>query len=378
MVHPAISEIPDFIGQSPAFLQLIESIRQVAPTQITVLITGESGTGKEMIARAIHRLSPRKDRPLITVNCGAIPEGILESELFGHVKGAFTGASESRKGYFELAHEGTIFLDEIGEMPLPTQVKLLRVLESQSFMRVGGSRAIEIDARVLAATNKNLEEAVNRGEFRKDLFYRLNAVHLTAPPLRKRREDIPLLVRWFAEEICAKNRIQCPVFNEDAMNQLMEYHWPGNVRELRNVVERLIIFEKGQAIDSLIVQRHLTQAGTMAQQLPMVVNKSADQAERELIYRALLDIRVALEDLRRLMVTYHERSIGQSEWMPPGKQIIPEEDDHDTPILTIQELEKHQIEKALRRFRHNRRKAAKALGIGERTLYRKLKEYGLE
>ncbi|MBN2102478.1 sigma-54-dependent Fis family transcriptional regulator [bacterium] len=378
MTKTPISEMPDFIGQSSAFMQLIESIRQVAPTQITVLITGESGTGKEMIARAIHHLSQRKNHPLINVNCGAIPEGILESELFGHVKGAFTGALETRKGYFELANGGTIFLDEIGEMPLSTQVKLLRVLESQSFMRVGGSTSIQVDVRVIAASNKDLEKAVKHDEFRKDLFYRLNAVHLSAPPLRKRREDIQLLTQHFAERICSENRIQCPEFTEEAMYRLSEYHWPGNIRELRNIVERLIIFEKGQTIDGTIVQRHLEQPGSMEQQLPMVINKTTDQAERELIYRALLDIRVALEDLRRLVVTYHERSIAQSSWTPSGKEIIPNSIDHDTPILTIQELEKQQIEKALIRFRHNRRRAAKALGIGERTLYRKLKEYGLE
>ena len=371
--------MPDFSGQSPAFLQLVESIRQVAPTQITVLITGESGTGKEMIARAIHRLSPRSDQPLISVNCGAIPEGILESELFGHEKGAFTGASDSRKGYFESADGGTIFLDEIGEMPPATQVKLLRVLESRSFMRVGGSKSIQVDVRVLAATNKNLEQAVQRGEFRKDLFYRLNAVHLNAPPLRQRREDIPLLTYRFAGEICEHNRIQCPVFNEDALKQLMDYTWPGNIRELRNVVERLIVFEKGENIDASMIQNHLVQSTGPDPQLPMVVHKSSEQAERELIYLALLDIRVALEDLRRIIVTYHERSIGQTSWVPPGKEIIPEPKyEKDAPFQTIQELEKEQIEKALIRFRHNRRKAAKALGIGERTLYRKLKEYHIE
>ncbi|MFC1569673.1 sigma-54 interaction domain-containing protein, partial [bacterium] len=343
------------------------------------LITGESGTGKEVIARAIHRLSPRNEHSLISVNCGAIPEGILESELFGHEKGAFTGASDSRKGYFESADGGTIFLDEIGEMPLATQVKLLRVLESQAFMRVGGSKSIQVNVRVLAATNKNLEEAVRRGEFRNDLFYRLNAVHLTAPPLRQRREDIQLLIVQFTEDICAKNKIECPLFTDEAMNQLLEYQWPGNIRELRNVVERLIIFEKGHAIDEIMVQRHLPQSGSTDQQLPMVVHKPSDQAERELILRALLDIRVALEDLRRLMVSYHERSIGQSSWVPQGKEIVPESDvEKEAPIQTIQELEKQQIEKALLRFRHNRRKVAKALGIGERTLYRKLKEYHIE
>jgi transcriptional regulator with PAS, ATPase and Fis domain len=372
-----IPEMPEFIGRSPAFLQLIESIRQVAPTQITVLITGESGSGKEMVARAIHQLSSRKTASMISVNCGAIPEGILESELFGHEKGAFTGASEARKGYFEMADGGSIFLDEIGEMPLATQVKLLRILELQSFMRVGSSRSIQVDVRVLAATNKNLEDAVERGEFRNDLFYRLNAVHLIVPPLRKRREDIPLFIDLFKQEICRSNQITCPDFSEDALDYLINYHWPGNIRELRNFLERILIFHRGPVLSREVVVQQLSAAGTTEAQLPMVLHRSAEEAERELIYRALLDIRVALEDLRRLIVHYHERRIeGERVWTPPGQ--IVHEGPKDEALMTIQEIEKQQIEKALLLFGNNRRKAASALGIGERTLYRKLKEYELE
>ena len=372
-----IPEMPEFIGRSPAFLQLIESIRQVAPTQITVLISGESGSGKEMVAHAIHQLSPRKDASMISVNCGAIPEGILESELFGHEKGAFTGASDARKGYFEMADGGSVFLDEIGEMPLATQVKLLRILESKSFMRVGGSRSIQVDVRVLAATNKNLEGAVERGEFRNDLFYRLNAIHLIVPPLRKRREDIPLLVDLFKEQICRANHITCPDFSEDAIDYLTNYHWPGNIRELRNFLERIIIFHRGPVLSREVVVQQLSAAEAPEKQLPMVLNRSTEEAERELIYRALLDIRVALEDLRRLIVHYHERRIeGERVWTSPG-QIVPDTPDEET-LMTIQEIEKQQIEKALLLFGNNRRKAASALGMGERTLYRKLKEYDLE
>jgi transcriptional regulator with PAS, ATPase and Fis domain len=372
-----IPEMPEFIGRSPAFLQLVESIRQVAPTQITVLITGESGSGKEMVARAIHQLSPRKTASMINVNCGAIPEGILESELFGHEKGAFTGASEARKGYFEMADSGSIFLDEIGEMPLATQVKLLRILESQSFMRVGSSRSIQVDVRVLAATNKNLEDAVERGEFRNDLFYRLNAVHLIVPPLRKRREDIPLFIDLFKEEICRSNQITCPDFSEEALDYLMNYQWPGNIRELRNFLERILIFHRGPVLSREVVVQQLSAAGTTEAQLPMVLHRSAEEAERELIYRALLDIRVALEDLRRLIVHYHEQRFeGERVWTPTG-QVVNEAPKGEA-LMTIQEIEKQQIEKALLLFGNNRRKAASALGIGERTLYRKLKEYELE
>jgi DNA-binding NtrC family response regulator len=372
-----IPEMPEFVGRSPAFMQLVESIRQVAPTQITVLITGESGSGKEMVARAIHQLSPRKTASMITVNCGAIPEGILESELFGHEKGAFTGASDARKGYFEMADGGSIFLDEIGEMPLSTQVKLLRILESQSFMRVGGSRSVQVDVRVLAATNKNLEEAVERGEFRNDLFYRLNAVHLIVPPLRKRREDIPLFINLFKEEICRSNQIACPDFSEDALDYLIDYHWPGNIRELRNFLERILIFHRGPVLSREIVVQQLSAAGPSEAQVPMVLHRSPEEAERELIYRALLDIRVALEDLRRLIVHYHERRIeGERLWTPPGQ--IVHEPPKEEAVMTIQEIERQQIEKALLLFGNNRRKAASALGIGERTLYRKLKEYELE
>ncbi|MBN1781391.1 sigma-54-dependent Fis family transcriptional regulator [bacterium] len=369
--------MPELVGQSPAFLQMMESIRQVAPTQITVLITGESGTGKEMVARTIHHLSPRNGNALITVNCGAIPEGILESELFGHEKGAFTGATDARKGYFELAHQGTIFLDEIGEMPLATQVKLLRVLESRSFMRVGGSRSIEVDARVLAATNKNLELAVQQGDFRKDLFFRLNAVHIPVPPLRERKEDIRLFVRYFTGDICERNRIPEPAWTEEALDFLVHYHWPGNIRELRNVVERLIVLERGRPVDAELVQKHMPDGET--ERLPMVIQHTNEQTERELIYRALLDIRVALEDLRRLMVGYHERHLGQSAWVAGSHEIVHEKPvNEQETLLTIQELEKQQMEKALELYKNNRRQAAKALGIGERTLYRKLKEYGLD
>jgi transcriptional regulator with GAF, ATPase, and Fis domain len=252
-----ISDKLELIGRSESFQQLVESVRQVAPTSITVLITGESGTGKEIIARAIHELSPRRAKPLITVNCGAIPEGILESELFGHEKGSFTGAVDMRRGYFELADGGTLFLDEIGEMPLTTQVKLLRALDTKEFMRVGGNRIQHVDVRVIAATNRDLELAVQRSEFRKDLFFRLNAVKIHILPLRERRPDIHPLVEYFAEEVGRQNAIRFQGFTEEAIHILEAHSWPGNIRELRHVIERAIILERGQTIDGLVMKKHI-------------------------------------------------------------------------------------------------------------------------
>jgi transcriptional regulator with GAF, ATPase, and Fis domain len=368
----------DLVGKSEAFLLAWELIKQVAPTQITVLITGESGTGKEMIARTIHSLSPRGERPLITVNCGAIPEGILESELFGHEKGSFTGATETRKGYFEIADGSTLFLDEIGEMPLGTQVKLLRVLEEMEFMRVGGSRIQRVDVRVIAATNKDLETAVRRGEFRRDLFYRLNAVRIWVPPLRDRKEDVRPLALNFAVGVCRDNKIEFAGFTDDALELLENYSWPGNIRELRNVVERVIILERGQKIDRVLLESHLGVGFESERNLPVATHKTTDQAERELIYRALLDIRVAVEEVRSLLTENRPQrlpvsSVNSNHDAIEEARLVSLEQD-----FNLNGIEKRQIIKALDRFAGNRRKAARALGIGERTLYRKLKEFGIE
>ena len=367
------------IGQSGPFRQVIEAIKQVAPTAITVLITGESGTGKEMVASAIHRLSTRSNKPLLTVNCGAIPEGILESELFGHEKGSFTGAVETRKGYFEAADGGILFLDEIGELPQATQVKLLRVLENKELMRVGGSKPLRVDVRVLAATNKNLEEDVRRGSFRQDLFYRLNAVKITVPPLRERHEDIRPLAEHFADEICRENDIRFQGFTQDAFAFMEAHPWPGNIRELRNVIERIIILEKGKQIDKSILESHIGKQTEPELNLPVLAHKTTDQAERELIYRALIDLRMVIEEIRAFLFGGHPRNF---EGRPLGTEIHtvvnPQDSATQEEEITIKEMEKIQIEKALDKYRGNRRKTAKALGIGERTLYRKLKEYGLE
>ena len=375
------------LGHSVAFEQVLHTIEQVAPTDISVLIIGESGTGKELVAQAIHELSLRRNGPFIVVNAGAIPEGIIESELFGHEKGAFTGAIGSRKGYFELADGGTIFLDEIGEMPLETQVRLLRILEGREFIRVGGSMQRKVDVRVIAATNKDLAQAVTRGEFREDLYYRLNAIKIQIPPLRDRREDIRLLATHFAEHFCQQNRIQFAGFTDDAFDYMKEYHWPGNVRQLKNFVESIIVIEKGKRIDGNIILQHLPGHDIrMDRHLPVPVNRPADELEREFIYRALIDLRAEIAQLREAILGKY---ILPSRRLPPGRTVEPELANHVTyteteagedgadDFPTLEEMERNLIYKALELSGGNKRKAAGMLAISERTLYRKIKEYSL-
>ena len=377
------------VGESPAIWQILEIIEQVAPTDISALIIGESGTGKELIAQAIHRLGNRHDKPFVVVNAGAIPEGIIESELFGHEKGAFTGAIGARKGYFEQADTGTIFLDEIGEMPLNTQVKLLRLLEGKEFIRVGGSSPKQADVRVIAATNRDLETAVRDGEFRPDLFYRLNAVNIRVPSLRERREDIPLLVKKFVTDFCSQNSIPFEGFSDSAMHLLKEHAWPGNIRELKNFVESLIVIERGRRIDEIVLQRHLPRSAEMDRRLPVPVNRSSDEVEREFIYRALIDIKNEIAQLRELLVG---RYIPPPRRLKPGYPEPPLVQDLDNDLASspatpessetggfesIEEMEKRLITDALARTSGNKRKAATLLKISERTLYRKIKEYDL-
>ncbi len=373
------------IGHSPAILQIISTIKQVAPTDISVLIVGESGTGKELVAQAIHKLSRRKNHPMVVVNCGAIPEGIMESELFGHEKGAFTGATGSRKGYFEMADGGTIFLDEIGEMPLATQVKLLRVLEGKEFMRVGGSVPQKVDVRVIAATNRELEKAVRNGEFREDLYFRLNAVRIFIPPLRERKEDIPLLVSKFTEEFCKKNQINFEGFTASAIQLMQQHSWPGNVRELKNLIESVIVLEKGRKIDHVILSKYLTQLQTFERNLPVPTRRTTEEVEREFIYRALLDLKAEIHDLKE--VIYEAMNSQKPKSLPFYSEVVPRPvepgtvySDHeivDFEDKTLEEVEKILIERALKKNDGNKRKAARALGISERTLYRKIKEYNL-
>ena len=377
-----IQEKYGIYGESQAVREIIAVIKQVAPTDITVLITGESGVGKELVARAIHGKSKRADGPFVIVNSGAIPEGILESELFGHEKGAFTGAIETRKGYFEMADGGTIFLDEIGDMPIATQVKILRVIETGEFMRVGSSQLRKVDVRVIAATNKNLDEEVKRGNFREDLYYRLRTVNIYIPPLRERREDIPVLFEKFVAQFCERNKVAFAGITDDAMQILISYHWPGNVRELKNFVESILVLESGKVIDANMVRKYLRYDFNQfdySRNLPIRYGKSGEQADRELIYRALVDIKSDLIEIRNLLgnfIEFFARQVSSPLALPEAK--IDLKTGTVVENFSLVDMEKRMIKAALERFNWNKRLAARALKISERTLYRKIKEYGLE
>ena len=376
------------IGTSEGIEQVLEMIVQVAPVDISVLITGESGTGKEIVAKAINKQSRRSSKPLVTVNCGAIPEGIIESELFGHKKGAFTGAAEDRKGYFEEADNGTVFLDEIGEMPVETQVKLLRVLESGEFMRVGDAKTRKVDVRMIAATNKNLAEESDKGRFRRDLYYRLRTVTIDAPPLRQRLEDIDLLTERFALLFSRSNDIVFRGFSSDAIRVMKQYDWPGNIRELRNFVESVILLEKGNKISSEMVLKHLEpMVGGTSSNLPVPVDKSSGQAERELILQQLLFLRQDMREIKGLFSGGQIDRSGEVGYIDSGGGLNFSALEGDVGNLiksaaigdmSVKDLEAELISRTLKKFNNNRRKTARALGISERTLYRKINDYGLE
>ncbi|HIA31388.1 MAG TPA: sigma-54-dependent Fis family transcriptional regulator [Candidatus Marinimicrobia bacterium] len=366
-------------------------IVQVGPVDITVLITGESGTGKEKVAKAIHKSSKRTHEPLIIVNCGAIPEGIIESELFGHKKGAFTGAGDDRKGYFEAANKGTVFLDEIGETPLETQVKLLRVLENGEFIHVGDSKTLYTDVRIIAATNKNLESLVKKGDFRQDLYYRLKTVSIHVPALRQRVEDLSLFVERFALEFTRTNDIVYRGFMPEAIRLMKQYNWPGNVRELKNFVESILVLEKGERVTSEMVERKLRPSLDTALQnphLPVLVDQSPERVENELILRQLFLLRQDVELIRKIM---NEQARGNDtlHYINESVQDVPVtmeiDSQADTLIrpdaigdMTLEDLEKEAIKRTLKFFNKNRRAAARSLGMSERTLYRKINDYGLE
>ncbi len=380
-----MSRITDFLGESAEIRQLKHLALQVAKTEVSVLITGETGSGKEVLARFIHDNSRRSQEQFIPVNCAAIPSGILESELFGHEKGAFTGAVQSRKGYFETADRGTIFLDEIGDMPLETQVKVLRVIESGDFQRVGASEIVRSDARIIAATNKNLPQAVAEKTFREDLYYRLHSVELRLPPLRERGQDILLLAGHFIRLFERKHGISFEGFTSDSSEMLLRYNWPGNVRELRNLLESILILERGKQITPDILDRHLAQR-TRHKSLVYDPEKS-EKNELNLIYSSLIRLHQEITEIKQILS--HEQEETARETKPP--LLLPPAPNREEPggearektsaqreILTIEELEKRAISQALETFGGNRRQTAKALGLNERTLYRKLRTYGLD
>jgi transcriptional regulator with PAS, ATPase and Fis domain len=398
------------VGNASPLNRALEVATQVAPTDLSVLVTGESGTGKEIIPQVIHQLSARKHKEYIAVNCGAIPEGTIDSELFGHEKGSFTGAAGSRQGYFEVANGGTIFLDEVAELPMQTQVRLLRVLETGEFLRVGASKSLKTNVRVVAATNENMQRAIAKGKFREDLFYRLSAIPIQLPALRERGEDIHLLFRKFASDFADRYRMPGIRLTPEAITLLTEYPWPGNIRQLKNTVEQISIIETERNIDALLLRTYLP---IIQENSPALVGDASQEAisERELMYKFLFEMKKDLTELKKLVVELLSQSgnfkISADQHavidklyqdfgapIPSAKGLISPiidsaEDefiDNDTSFvaheefiesLSLEEREKELIIKALEKHRGKRKYAAKELGISERTLYRKIKEYNL-
>jgi transcriptional regulator with PAS, ATPase and Fis domain len=390
------------IGTSAGLDRAIEIAAQVAPTDLSVLITGESGTGKEVMPQIIHAFSARKHGPYIAVNCGAIPEGTIDSELFGHEKGSFTGAHEARKGYFEVANGGTIFLDEVGELPLTTQVRLLRVLETGEFIRVGSSKAQKTNVRVVAATNVNMLLAIKKSTFREDLYYRLNTIPIQVPALRERKEDIHLLFRYFAQETAAKYKAPPLQLREDALPLLTNYRWPGNVRQLRNLVEQMSVIEQHREVDALSLRSYLPEETSAL--IPVGGTGGGGTMEnineRELIFKFLFDMKSDLNALKEqvkalsggqpmpstMAPVYRDELMMAAPAAAPGTMSIQMPGDVDEDVdhteveetLSIEAKEKELIRKALTKHRNRRKNAAQELGISERTLYRKIKEYNIQ
>jgi DNA-binding NtrC family response regulator len=428
-----LQEVTGIVGETDAIREALERVVQIAPVNATVLVTGESGTGKELVARGIHALSPRRHKAFIPVNVAALSDTLLESELFGHEKGAFTGAIDSRKGLFELAQGGTIFLDEIGEMPLSTQTKLLRVLEEREFFRVGGEKPIRVDVRVITATNQEIRTLVEIGEFRRDLYFRLNVLHIELPPLRDRKGDIPLLVSEFIREASTRHDRPFVGISDEAMRILRDHSWPGNVRELRNLIESMVVLAPGRRIEAQDIPgevRYPRSRGILPAPIPRAVAHPADEGggslrpELEFVFRTLVNLRMDIDDLRRDFDRYREEGsfgpgdlpayreievpsrpsftevwlgetepttdsdpgdaegvageAGPQEGEPTGPQIPDEDQVVYRPGMTMDDMEKEAIQLALREVGGNRRKAAEQLQIGERTLYRKIKKYGLQ
>ena len=399
------------IGNTPLLNRALEVAIQVATTDISILVTGESGTGKEIIPQVIHQLSARKHGEYIAVNCGAIPEGTIDSELFGHEKGSFTGASGSRQGYFEVANGGTIFLDEVAELPMQTQVRLLRVLETGEFIRVGASKPIKTNVRVVAATNENMQRAISSGKFREDLFYRLNIIPISLPPLRNRKEDIHLIFRKFSSDFADKYKMPAIRLTADGAEVLANYSWPGNIRQLKNLVEQLSVIETEREIDSIKLSSYLPKEEDHS--LPVIENKDNDKfSERELMYKFLFDMKKDLGELKKLVIEligqngeislntdqsamvnrlYQElntpnntRLLTNSDKVQESTSEFSVNNTEDVELqeevqesLSLEDREKELIQKALEKHRGKRKYASEELGISERTLYRKIKEYNL-
>ena len=397
------------IGNYEGLNRAIDIAVQVAPTDLSVLITGESGTGKEIFPQVIHTFSARKHGQYIAVNCGAIPEGTIDSELFGHEKGSFTGATESRKGYFEVANGGTIFLDEVAELPLSTQVRLLRVLETGEFIRVGSSKVQKTNVRVIAASNVDVPIAIDQAKFREDLFYRLNTVPIKMPPLRDRSEDIVLLFRKFAVDFAEKYRMPAIRLDNEARSILIRYSWPGNVRQLKNITEQISIIESEREITAQVLNHYLPEYGNP--KLPAIINKDYDKAfssEREILYKILFDMKSDMTDLKKLVFDLMRKGEGDIDFQENNSRVIKNlfrevhedrNDDNETQpdialhtsrkdiqdteeiveeSLSLSGKEVEMIKKALDKYNGKRKLAANELGISERTLYRKIKEYGIE
>ncbi|WP_062054386.1 sigma-54 interaction domain-containing protein [Aquimarina longa] len=414
----AIKQRFGIIGNEPKLNRSVEKAIQVAPTDISVLVTGESGVGKESIPKIIHSLSHRKHGKYIAVNCGAIPEGTIDSELFGHEKGAFTGATQTRNGYFEVANGGTIFLDEVGELPLTTQVRLLRVLENGEFIKVGSSKVQKTDVRIVAATNVNMFEAIKKGKFREDLYYRLSTIEILLPPLRNRKEDIHLLFRKFASDFAMKYKMPTIRLSDDAVLLLEKYHWSGNIRQLRNIAEQISVLEQNRTISGATLHGYLPNMGS---NLPAVISADKKESdfsnEREILYKVLFDMKSDLNDLKKLTMELmqngnnqqvqkdnegliqkiyreeEEEKIHFEKPKPtttevlqiPAPQTPIKEDDkyhfaeeiEEEETLSLHDKELELIKKSLERHRGKRKAAAEELGISERTLYRKIKQYDL-
>lgn len=382
------------IGTSEKMNQALEIALRVAPTDLSVLVAGESGVGKEFFPQVIHAFSPRKHNKYVAVNCGAIPEGTIDSELFGHEKGAFTGAVEARKGYFEEANGGTIFLDEVAELPLSTQVRLLRILQTGEFMRVGSAKTQKTDVRVVAATNINLPEAVSMGKFREDLYYRLNTVPILVPPLRERRDDISLLFRKFAADIANQYRMPVVSLDEGARKMLESYYWPGNVRQLKNVAEQISAVEETRLITPEILRKYIPPEHSAT---PIMTSTGGGRSEtfndeREILYRILFDMRNDITEIKRSLSELRQRTdnieqerneiagllpsrAGESHYIYDEPEVI---EDTPQPEMTKEQALKESIVKALQKTGGKRKEAARMLFISERTLYRKIKELGID